>query len=71
MKPRTHILYHKDGSIWARGMMLGDKMHGYWKWFRKNGVLMRSGSFDKGKKAGEWISYDRNGKVYKVTQMKS
>jgi len=42
-------------------------MEGYWEWFRKNGTKMRSGHFEKGKQAGEWITYDKSGKVFKVT----
>ena len=46
-------------------------MDGPWKWFRKDGVIMRSGSFDRGVQVGEWITYDRTVKVYKVTHLKS
>ena len=31
---------------------------------------MCSGHFEKGKQVGEWITYDKKGKVYKKTQMK-
>jgi antitoxin component YwqK of YwqJK toxin-antitoxin module len=44
---------------------------GYWEWFRKDGTIMRSGSFLAGKQVGEWITYDREGKVHKVTKMRS
>jgi antitoxin component YwqK of YwqJK toxin-antitoxin module len=65
-----HEHFHKDGSLWARGLMLDGEMHGYWEWFRKDGVIMRSGHFDAGTQTGEWTTYDKTGKVYKVTQMK-
>ena len=68
---RNHVHYHKDGSIWAKGKVAGKKMHGYWEFFRKDGVIMRSGSFDRGVQTGEWTTYDKQGKVYKVTVMKS
>jgi antitoxin component YwqK of YwqJK toxin-antitoxin module len=71
MKTKDHILYHKDGSIWAKGQMLGDQMHGYWEWYRRGGVIMRSGFFENSKQAGEWTTYDKQGKVYKVTKMKN
>lgn len=29
---------------------------------------MRSGSFNKGKQTGKWTTYDRKGKVVKVTE---
>lgn len=46
--------------------MLGDQMHGYWQWFRKVGVIVRSGVFEKGMQTGDWTPYDKQGKVYKV-----
>jgi antitoxin component YwqK of YwqJK toxin-antitoxin module len=64
------VKYHKDGSIWAKGYMLGEQMHGHWEWFRKDGVIMRSGYFNNGKQTGEWTTYDKKGKIYKVTKMK-
>jgi len=63
--------YHKDGSLWATGSMLEDKMDGYWKWFRKDGIIMRSGYFDKGNQIGKWTTYDKEGNVYKVTEIKA
>jgi hypothetical protein len=35
-KKYTH--YHKDGSIWAKGFMLGGKMEGAWRGFGKTEV---------------------------------
>lgn len=73
---KRHIVYHKDGSIWAKGKMNGKVPEGYWEWFRKParnakrgeiGTIMRSGHFKKGKQVGEWITYDKKGKVYKIT----
>jgi antitoxin component YwqK of YwqJK toxin-antitoxin module len=66
----AHTHYHRDGSIWAKGQMLGDVMTGYWEWFRKDGTKMRSGYFENGEQVGEWTTFDRNGKVVKVTTMK-
>ncbi len=48
--------------------MENDTPEGYWEWFRKDGTKMRSGYFKAGKQVGEWTTYDRQGKVYKVTQ---
>lgn len=64
------VKHHSDGTVWARGKMIDDQPHGYWEWFRKDGVIMRSGYFDKGKQVKEWTTYDRHGKVYKVTKVK-
>jgi hypothetical protein len=68
--PVPHIEYHRDGSIWARGQKVGDVPVGYWEWFRIDGTKSRSGTFDDGEQVGEWTTYDRTGKVYKVTRMK-
>jgi antitoxin component YwqK of YwqJK toxin-antitoxin module len=62
--------FHKDGSLWARGHLLEGTMHGYWEFFRVDGTLMRSGSFNRDVQVGEWTTYDKSGAPYKVTQMK-
>ena len=69
-KITKYIQYHKDGSIWGKGNLMGEKMHGYWEWFRKEGTKMRSGHFEQGKQVGEWITYDKNGRLVKKTMMK-
>jgi antitoxin component YwqK of YwqJK toxin-antitoxin module len=67
---RTHIEYHKDGSIWAKGQVVNGVPSGYWEWFRRDGVKLRSGHFENGEQAGEWITYDKKGQKYKVTIIK-
>jgi antitoxin component YwqK of YwqJK toxin-antitoxin module len=71
-RPRaeTHVQYHKDGSIWAKGQTIEGVPAGYWEWFRKDGTKMRSGYFEDGQQTGEWTTYDQKGRVYKVTKMK-
>ncbi len=66
----NYIKHHNDGSVWAKGKMVEGVCEGYWEWFRKDDTKMRSGYFEKGKQVGEWITYDKKGKVYKKTQMK-
>ena len=68
-KPEPDIHYHKDGSIWARGETIDGVATGYWEWFRKDGVRMRSGHFEAGAQVGEWTTYDKHGDVYKMTPM--
>jgi len=69
-KPTKHTVYHKDGSVWAQGQTLEGVPVGYWEWFRKEGTKMRSGTFDEtGNQIGEWTTYDRQGAVYKVTDV--
>ena len=67
---KDYVKYHNDGSIWAKGTMAAGQPDGYWEWFRKDGIRLRSGHFEKGKQVGEWTTYDKKGKVYKVTRMK-
>jgi antitoxin component YwqK of YwqJK toxin-antitoxin module len=64
-----HVERHRDGSVRARGPMLGDVQHGAWEWFRLDGTILRSGSFDRGAQVGDWTTYDRQGRPYKVTRM--
>lgn len=51
--------------------MLNNQLHGFWKWYRKNGTLKRTGEFDRGKQVGEWTTYDDTGAPYKVTRIKA
>ncbi len=67
---KKYIQHHKDGSVYAKGGMVDGQPDGYFEWFRKDGTKMRSGYFRKGKQIGEWTTYDKNGNVAKVTQMK-
>jgi antitoxin component YwqK of YwqJK toxin-antitoxin module len=72
LKPRKYTHYHKDGTVWAKGQKTGEVMTGYWRWFRKDGTMMRSGSFtDTGEQTGEWTTYDQRGKAFKVTMIKT
>jgi len=43
------------------------EMHGFWEFFRTDGSLMRSGSFDHGKQIGEWKTFARDGRLVKTT----
>lgn len=67
-KKYTH--YHKNGSLWAKGYMVSEKMHGHWEWFRRDGTKMRSGNFKAGVQTGEWVTYNKKGEIVKVTKMK-
>ena len=62
------VQYHKDGSLWGKGRLVDGVMTGRWEWFRKDGSKMRSGAFDdQGRQIGQWTTYDKKGKVVKVT----
>ncbi len=68
-KSGEYLEFYPNGILKARGKYKKNKLHGDWKWFRKTGVIMRSGSFIDGEQAGTWITYDAQGKVYKKTLM--
>ncbi|MEE2732127.1 MAG: hypothetical protein VYA55_15020 [Pseudomonadota bacterium] len=70
-KEKDFTQYHKDGSIWAKGKVVGKTPVGYWEFFRKDGTKMRSGSYRDGIQVGEWTTYDKTGAEYKVTDMKN
>jgi antitoxin component YwqK of YwqJK toxin-antitoxin module len=66
---KEHIEYHRDGSIWAKGMVDNGEQVGYWEWFRKDGTKLRSGYFEAGQQTGQWTTYDSHGDVHKITDL--
>ena len=66
-EPTPYERLHADGSLWARGHMLDGEQHGYFEWYRKDGTLLRTGNFDRGRQIGEWTTFDSNGAPYKTT----
>jgi antitoxin component YwqK of YwqJK toxin-antitoxin module len=67
VKPIPATDHYDSGSLRFRGANLEGEMHGPWEFFRRDGSLMRSGSFDRGKQVGVWRTYGRSGKVVKET----
>jgi antitoxin component YwqK of YwqJK toxin-antitoxin module len=68
MSDELHRVLHRDGSLRAQGPVKLGEPDGYWEWFRLDGTRMRSGHFDMGKPVGEWITYDKQGRLVKTTQ---
>jgi uncharacterized protein YdhG (YjbR/CyaY superfamily) len=66
-KSGEFLEFYANGILKAKGKYKSTKLHGDWKWFRKTGVIMRSGTFKNGVQVGTWITYDAKGKVYKKT----
>jgi len=63
------IKYHANGvTRWSKGKIEDGQPSGYWEWYRIDGTLKRSGHFVAGEPVGEWITYDQDGRPYKVTQ---
>ena len=60
---------YSTGGIQSTGQMLDGEMHGAWSFYRKDGSLMRSGSFDRGAQVGIWRTFDREGRLVKETRV--
>ena len=63
------IDHYDNGEVRYRGANVDGEMHGAWKFYRRDGTLMRSGSFERGKQVGVWKTFDRNGKVVKESDL--
>ena len=64
------IDHYPNGNVRFRGANLDGQMHGPWEFFRSDGSIMRSGSFERGKQVGVWRTFDRSGAVVKETTFK-
>ena len=63
--------FYENGLPRFKGEYKDGKMHGYWEFYRKDGSLMRSGTFDLDKQVGLWTTYSRDGRVVKETNFKN
>lgn len=59
--------YYPSGNVKFTGRRLDGEMHGAWEWYRTDGSLMRTGTFDHGRQIGLWRTIDRTGRVVKET----
>jgi len=66
-KPTPDVARYEDGGVRYRGFQLDGEMHGHWEFLRKDGSVMRSGRFERGKQVGIWRTFDRSGRVVKET----
>jgi len=53
------IEFFDDGTVKAVGRMRDGELHGDWRWYRRDGSLLRTGSFDRGAKVGTWQTHAR------------
>lgn len=66
-EPIVDTAYYSTGAILSRGFRLDGEMHGAWEFFRKDGSVMRTGEFDRGRQVGIWRTFDRAGRLVKET----
>ena len=62
---------YASGPIQSTGFMLDGEMHGEWQFFRKDGSVMRTGEFDRGRQTGTWRTFDRSGRLVSETDLSS
>lgn len=58
---------YDNGNPKQRGYRLDGEMHGSWEFYRRDGSIMRSGEFDRGRQVGVWKTFDRSGALVKST----
>jgi antitoxin component YwqK of YwqJK toxin-antitoxin module len=66
-EPNEETVHFGNGGLKYTGFRLEGDMHGAWTWYRTDGSVMRTGSFDRGRQVGTWRTYDRAGTVVKET----
>ena len=66
-EPVEETVHFATGGTKYSGFLLHGDMHGAWSWYRRDGSLMRTGEFDRGRQVGTWRTYDRAGNVVKET----
>jgi antitoxin component YwqK of YwqJK toxin-antitoxin module len=59
--------FYENGLPRFKGEYQNGKMNGYWEFYRKDGSLMRSGTFDEEKQVGVWKTFARDGSLVKET----
>ncbi len=59
--------FYENGLPRFNGEYQNGKMHGYWEFYRKDGSLMRSGTFDEDVQVGVWKTFARDGSLVKET----
>ncbi|HEX7473493.1 MAG TPA: hypothetical protein VF323_10455 [Candidatus Limnocylindrales bacterium] len=69
-EPVLETTHYSSGTVKERGYRLDGALHGAWEWFRLDGSLMRSGTFDRGRQVGIWRTYARSGRLVKETTFK-
>lgn len=62
-EPVPEVTRYADGGVLSRGYRLDGEMHGAWEFVRKDGSVMRTGEFDRGRQVGVWRTFDRTGRL--------
>ncbi|MGK2851187.1 MAG: toxin-antitoxin system YwqK family antitoxin [Candidatus Limnocylindrales bacterium] len=68
-EPVASIAESSNGRRKFEGFLLDGEMHGAWAWYRTDGSLLRTGTFERGRQVGVWRTYDRASQVIKETTL--
>jgi antitoxin component YwqK of YwqJK toxin-antitoxin module len=66
-EPVPDVSHYPTGAVRYRGFSLDGASHGAWEFYRLDGSVMRTGSFDRGRQIGVWRTFDRAGRLIKET----
>ena len=66
-QPTEALDLYPNGNPRFRGFHLDGEMHGEWTFYRADGSVMRTGTFDRGRQVGVWRTFARDGKLVKET----
>ena len=58
---------YPNGLPRFKGEYVDGKMHGFWEFYRADGSIMRTGTFDRDKQVGVWRTFTRDGRLVKET----
>jgi antitoxin component YwqK of YwqJK toxin-antitoxin module len=67
--PEPNTTYYSNARVKNRGAYVDGEMHGPWEFYRRDGSLMRMGSFDHGRQVGVWRTFDRVGQEVSATDL--
>lgn len=70
-EPTEAIDLYPNGNPRFLGSHLDGEMHGEWTFYRADGSVMRTGTFDRGRQVGVWRTFARDGKLVKETDFGS
>ena len=62
LKTGEWTTFGKDGLLWQKGNYAKDRQEGAWEYYHLNGVVRSQGKMVSGKRDGEWIKFDEEGK---------
>ena len=60
---KVYEIYHSNGQLAEKGLIINNKADGVWKKYDEEGKLLAKTIYQNGSKRGKWIIWDKDGKV--------